>query len=189
MSMQKSEFVISNALELLNAGAGAESRFEIAGDSMVLEVQEIVGRVYGVCRVIRGDGELVVVGSASFTSSVPCRRCAEPVVARNDIEFDGRFVSSRSPTVDPDFDVYDSEVFGLDQGGGIDLRELLRETAIASISPNVVCRNDCAGLCMVCGNNLNDHDCGCEEYDIDPRGSPLRRLMEESLMHIEVDRD
>ena len=187
--MQKSEFAVSNALELLDAGAGAEIRFEIAGDSMVLGVQEVIGRVYGVCRVVRGDGELVVVGSASFTNSVPCRRCAEPVVARNDIEFDGRFVSGRSPIVDPDSDLYDPEVFGFDQVGGIDLTELLRETAIASISPNVVCRNECAGLCVVCGNNLNDHDCGCEEYDVDPRWNPLRRLMEESLAHVESDRD
>ena len=189
MSRRNSELLIKNATQLFGAGAGTEIRFEMECGSGVLGVQEAHSRLFGKCRVVRGDGELVVVGTVSLEISVPCRRCAEPVAGAQETSFDGRFVVHGNPRANADSEQYDPDVFALDQHGSIDLTELLRETAIASISPNVICRDDCAGLCTVCGNNLNDRDCGCEEYDVDSRWAPLKELLEESLAQSEIDGD
>ena len=189
MPRRNSELLIQSASRLFGAGAGTEIRLKLEGHSRALGVQEARGPFSGECRVVRGDGELVAVGTVNLQVSVPCRRCVEPVVDRKATSFDGRFVRFGSPKADAEMGEYDPEVFVLDQNGSIDLTELLRETVIASISPNVICQPDCAGLCPVCGSNLNVGDCGCEEYDVDPRWAPLKQLMEESLAQSEIDGD
>jgi uncharacterized protein len=42
----------------------------------------------------------------------------------------------------------------------IDLAEIIREYALLEIPIGPVCRPDCRGLCPVCGENLNERDCG-----------------------------
>ena len=40
----------------------------------------------------------------------------------------------------------------------------------------VECREDCKGLCPICGKDLNDGDCGCDRTIRDPRFESLRAL-------------
>ena len=42
----------------------------------------------------------------------------------------------------------------------IDLEPLLREYALLEFPISPVCKPDCKGLCPVCGENLNQTDCG-----------------------------
>ena len=47
--------------------------------------------------------------------------------------------------------------------------------------PSVVyCREDCKGLCPVCGANLNEKDCGCNLKQPDPRLQILSEFFKES---------
>jgi uncharacterized protein len=64
------------------------------------------------------------------------------------------------------------------ENGYIDLAPLLRELAILDVPIQPLCRPDCQGLCMSCGANLNEGDCGCEDDDIDPRFAALRELLD-----------
>ena len=40
-----------------------------------------------------------------------------------------------------------------------------------------LCRDDCKGLCPVCGKDLNTGACGCDPTEIDPRFESLRALV------------
>ena len=42
----------------------------------------------------------------------------------------------------------------------IDLSEALMSAVLMDTPFVVLCREDCKGLCPVCGENLNEHDCG-----------------------------
>lgn len=42
----------------------------------------------------------------------------------------------------------------------IDLEPLLREYALLEFPISPVCKPDCKGLCPICGENLNQRDCG-----------------------------
>lgn len=78
-----------------------------------------------------------------------------------------------------------SELFAFDQrsvsesgllvpeSGYIDLEPLLREYAILEIPISPLCRKDCKGLCLECGENLNDRDCGHRQSRSD---TPLSEL-------------
>jgi uncharacterized protein len=39
-----------------------------------------------------------------------------------------------------------------------------------------LCRPDCAGLCPVCGQNLNLGECQCPPPEADPRWAKLRQI-------------
>ena len=48
-----------------------------------------------------------------------------------------------------------------------------------SLPEQILCRDDCAGLCPVCGKDLNDEPHVHEETQLDPRWSALEALREE----------
>jgi uncharacterized protein len=62
--------------------------------------------------------------------------------------------------------------------GFIDLAPLVRDLSLLDMPINPICRPDCQGLCMECGQNLNEGDCGCTADDIDPRLAALRQFLE-----------
>jgi len=58
-------------------------------------------------------------------------------------------------------------------GEEIDLTELIRDTLIINEPSQVLCQDDCKGLCVHCGA------CSCESFVVDPRFAELRALLDE----------
>ncbi len=58
----------------------------------------------------------------------------------------------------------------------IDIGEDVRQFLVLALPLKMLCKEDCAGLCPVCGVNSNKKSCSCRTEDIDERGSDLRRL-------------
>jgi uncharacterized protein len=48
-------------------------------------------------------------------------------------------------------------------GERLDMAEMLREQVILAGPMHPLCREDCLGLCPVCGQNRNQQLCGCRE--------------------------
>ena len=63
-------------------------------------------------------------------------------------------------------------------GNQIDLGNLIREQMILHIPIKATCRNDCKGLCPVCGVNRNQVACDCGTETPDPRLMKLKQLLE-----------
>ncbi|MBO4749763.1 MAG: DUF177 domain-containing protein, partial [Lachnospiraceae bacterium] len=40
----------------------------------------------------------------------------------------------------------------------------------------ILCKEDCKGLCPVCGKNLNEGECGCDRFVPDPRLAGIQDL-------------
>ncbi len=102
-----------------------------------------------------------------FTASLegPCMRCLEP--ARPAFEVDSREVDQpgeveemASPYVDD---------------GDLDLRRWAQDALVLAVPAQIVCREDCAGLCQMCGEDLNanPHE---HERPPDPRFAKLSEL-------------
>ncbi len=44
----------------------------------------------------------------------------------------------------------------------LDISEDVREDIVLELPMNPLCDDDCRGLCLKCGVNLNEKDCGCD---------------------------
>ncbi len=62
----------------------------------------------------------------------------------------------------------------------IDLQPLLREYALLEIPINPICKSECKGLCSVCGQELNQADCGHHEHVKESPFSALKDLLEDN---------
>jgi uncharacterized protein len=56
----------------------------------------------------------------------------------------------------------------------VDLGEDVRQYLILSVPLKMLCKEDCAGLCPMCGNNRNTTPCSCTVEDSDPRWATLK---------------
>ena len=66
----------------------------------------------------------------------------------------------------------------------IDLGEVMREQFYLAVPMKPLCREDCRGLCPVCGINRNRETCSCQTDWVDPRLEPLRKLVDPSRSRV-----
>ena len=121
------------------------------------------------------DGlNFVTEGKIRSEGDYECARCLVPVHhVRTDSYHEVYGVPQKSDNVeDLEFLPFDGET--------IDLRDLIRETLIINESAQVLCQEDCKGLCVHCGANLNTSPCSCDSFVVDPRFAALRALLDES---------
>ena len=99
------------------------------------------------------------------TLAGPCMRCLGP--ARPAFEVDAREVDA------PNGGEELSSPYVTDEE--LDLGAWARDALALALPAQIVCRDDCAGLCPQCGRNLNDEP---HEHDRepDPRWAKLREL-------------
>ncbi len=58
----------------------------------------------------------------------------------------------------------------------LDMQPYVRDTLLLSIPFKKLCSEDCRGLCVSCGVNLNRETCSCEQSRIDPRWDALKEI-------------
>lgn len=59
----------------------------------------------------------------------------------------------------------------------LSLDELARADILLELPSKYLCREDCRGLCPMCGKNLNEGLCGCHTDRTDPRLEVLKQLI------------
>lgn len=128
-------------------------------DSFALEAG---GRVAG--HVERGDGESVHVrGRLSARLGVDCSRCLERFLLPVEQELDLFYLPHGSGVEEEeDVELKDRElVVAYYDHARIDLGETIREQLYLGLPMKRLCREDCRGICSVCGQNKNAVSCEC----------------------------
>jgi uncharacterized protein len=99
----------------------------------------------------------------------PCMRCLEPAVL--EAEVDAREVDQHN-TDDEEL----RSPYVLDDE--LDIGRWAHDAAVLATPTRLLCRPDCAGLCPVCGESLNDADPERHRHDSggDPRWAKLDEL-------------
>ena len=73
---------------------------------------------------------------------------------------------------------YDDEEYVHFQGNDlrVDITDNVRQALVLATPMKPICKEDCKGLCPVCGVNRNDVDCDCDRDRIDDRWAGLQDL-------------
>jgi uncharacterized protein len=138
--------------------------FELGGEHYAVE-PSVVPAQLDISRTT-GDGYALRLRFEA-TLDGPCMRClttAHPVfdVLAREVSQPGEGEDLESPYV---------------QGGVLDLKAWARDALALAVPTQLLCRPDCAGLCPICGADLNeageDH---AHESQPDPRWSKLSEL-------------
>ena len=126
---------------------------------------------------VEKDGDAVFV-SGRLAARVPqgCGRCLEPFQVAVEPSIEARFVpDAASPGEERELGArdLDTDVY---RDGQLDLRALVETETSLALPMKPLCREDCRGLCAVCGGNRNLVACSCETAAPDPRWAPLKNL-------------
>ncbi|HEY0882212.1 MAG TPA: DUF177 domain-containing protein [Archangium sp.] len=148
------------------------------------------------------SGRIFVTGRFSAQLTCPCKRCTTDVPVPVAVDFSLRMVQEVPKHDDDDeaeaqptrrrkqqkkeddgqspmaasfeLDEIDAEPF---DGKTIDLDPVVREQVLLALPVSVVCKEDCRGLCPVCGQDLNVQDCGHGKVkEVDVRLAKLKDI-------------
>lgn len=102
-----------------------------------------------------------------------CSRCLEKIERKYDYRIQGYII-------DEDGGIEEQEEIILSLDGILEAEHILDIALLDSLSDKVLCREECKGLCMSCGANLNQTHCSCENDDllVDSRLACLKKLMQ-----------
>lgn len=122
-----------------------------------------------------------IAGTATTTLELLCSRCLDgyslPVVAT----FDLSYLPSDEAPAGGEVEVADEDInTAYYQHGQIDLAELIHEQLYLMLPMKPLCKDDCQGLCPVCGANRNTTSCTCDATWTDPRLAGLKALLNET---------
>jgi uncharacterized protein len=101
----------------------------------------------------------------------PCVRCLADAVL--DLRISGREYQATSPGEAEEL----NSPYVRDEI--VDLSAWARDALVLALPDQILCRLDCAGLCPICGRDLNVEPHVHEETAVDPRWSALETLREE----------
>ena len=116
-------------------------------------------------------GILRLSGTVRCELSAPCARCLAPVSARHSAKAEGVVSTEEGEEAEDDRVIAEGEE--------IDLLKTAESALLPGLPFRLLCREDCRGLCPVCGKDLNEGDCKCEKRAVDPRLAGLADFFKE----------
>lgn len=132
------------------------------------------------------EGEVRIKGQLTVEMEADCDRCLG--IARLPIEtaFDLFYIPAPAARADHhhrgpsredeiELDEGESEV-GFYEGSGLELADVLTEQILLALPMQRICREECKGICPVCGKNRNEVTCACSVKPADDRWGALRNL-------------
>lgn len=158
-----------NAVELLRQpGAVRALEVDIAAAPVEATHERLVGDLHVDLRLTALNDGIEVVGSVSTDWATVCRRCLTELTGRAVGRVDELY---QIEPLDPD--AY------LIEDGQLDLVPMVRETILLELDLERQCRDDCAGLCPVCGVDRNVEPCSCDTAVSDDRWAALEGFVPE----------
>ena len=125
-----------------------------------------------------GEGEiansadlLTLQGNIHAVMRCQCDRCCREFDKTVDLPLQVRLAAELEDEEDPDYFLLN--------GDELDIDDLLESAFILGMDPQILCREDCKGLCPRCGADLNEGPCSCQP-ESDPRLAVLEQLLDDT---------
>lgn len=131
--------------------------------------------------LLKKGSEVTLTGTAGFTLTLQCSRCLENFTTQKQEDLSAHFVKretyvskQKEKLMESDITIenYDKDI--------IDLTQIIYDAINLAIPMKPLCKEDCKGLCPICGTNLNKETCNCQREKTDPRWEPLKKLINKS---------
>lgn len=126
------------------------------------ELSEVRGYTFAAPVAVSGEfynraGIVTLKYTVSCTLDVVCDRCLTEL--KRDYSYD--FSHTVVPSLQSEGDIYDT--YPVAQHDSIDMNETAISDLLLMLPTKMLCREDCKGLCDICGCNLNERTCNCRK--------------------------
>ena len=149
--------------------------YDFEGKASDLEIYEpYIGNFMANVVLSKFDNQIILDAETGIKANLICDRCAN--------EFHSVIKSNFRNVYLFRVNIKDAEgekedvVFIHPDTDKIDLDKDIRDYAVLALPMKNLCSEDCKGLCLKCGKNLNEGLCNCNEENIDPRWEPIQKL-------------
>lgn len=118
------------------------------------------------------DQVLTIKGQCRVSLQMACARCLTPVRKDLELTFEHQ-VDVLHPGEDEDelemsLCIQDRKMLDVDQ--------LVHNEILINLPIRVLCKEDCKGICPVCGQNLNEGACSCDQGQADLRTAAFQEI-------------
>ena len=120
-------------------------------------------------RIVNHLDVLRFTGTIKTILNTCCSRCLKPLDILLSAETD--VILSRDADSEEEDDVFPLEE------NAIEVEDVLVPSLIMQVDMTYLCKEDCKGLCPVCGCDRNEIECACQTKQIDPRLAALASLL------------
>ena len=140
--------------------------------------------IHVICSIQKDMSLARIEGEVNASPVLECSRCLKS--SKQDIVGNFSFVArhlNKGETIPayPDDDSNEDDlIYIAHDEDSIDIAEFVHDALLLSIPFKPVCSEDCKGLCPICGNNLNEGECGCNRKSNDPRWQALSGISSDS---------
>lgn len=124
-----------------------------------------------------GDKKVCISGSVDLTVIVPCDRCLTDVP----LDFSLSFEREVDFGIEEEERVKQLEETNYLTGYDLDVDQLVRNELLVNWPMKVLCSEDCRGICIRCGTNLNNGACDCDNTELDPRMAVIRDVFNQAM--------
>lgn len=155
---------------LLEAAPGTHSDIEVNFPQIKIEDVHLKN-LDGKFRATRTGEGIFFNGRFETLTATECVRCLTETYYPTEMVMEELFYYPAS-TAPPG-------EYVITRDGNADLGPLLRELSVLALPLQPLCQTDCEGLCLECGQNLNEADCDCDKNPIDPRFAVLQNFVAE----------
>lgn len=155
---------------LLSDGPANSKDIEINITDPVRIADDLVAKsILGQLRLSRTKEGILVQTKLNILVNRECARCLDGFDHEIPVQVEELYASPHP--------IGDTEFF-VGQDAQLNLAPLLRSEVLIALSHRELCKDDCQGLCPVCGINLNHENCSCSTDFIDPRFAKLKELLD-----------
>jgi uncharacterized protein len=169
-----------NVAQLLKEATGGTRKYELNESIDDFDPELVIqAPIAGKVKFTKIPQGVLVIGQLKTVLELNCNRCLEvfelPAVIQLEEEFRS-LVDLQTGAHLPQSDEEDEAIL-INDKNLLDLYEVIRQALLLALPSQRLCQEDCQGLCMSCGKNLNEDDCGCPTESYDPRWDALKTLM------------
>lgn len=156
--------------QLLKGAIGVSRSYEI-GERVDVSGDGVESPVQGEVNLMRTNRGILVKGTLHTGVEASCSRCLTLFSYPLTLNLEEEYFPTVNINTDAPLSLPEDDPggFTIDEHHEIDLTEAVRQYTIIAIPMKPLCHEACAGLCPICGGNLNQAQCDCPTERIDPR--------------------
>ena len=126
----------------------------------------------------RENAELLLTGRVEIEVEIPCDRCLSTVLTPIHFDIEKKLAIKEAEHAKDESVTFDDEMEEPDYliVFDLDVEKLVYAEILVNWPMKVLCKDDCKGICKVCGMNLNKGACSCQKTELDPRMAAIQDI-------------